>query len=130
MQLLSPRPGSTRWSRWPVECAEDSPCWHSRLWFHDYLRLLPSWCMFLLFATVPIQSSEFFCISKEAIGQDENVHRCCDKRCKEKKRWLVPHYAEQQFIDGGDDEKHEGHCRDPSEREQRSLEQSLSSGLK
>src|SRR6266705_3466420 len=79
---------------------------------------------------LPIRSSEFFCIINEAIGQDEDVHRCCDKRCKEKKRWLVPHYAEQQFIDSGDDEKHEGHCRDPSEREQRSLEQSLSSGLK
>src|SRR5712691_11211870 len=30
---------------------------------------------------LPIQSSEFFCIIKEAIGQDEDVHRCCDKRC-------------------------------------------------
>src|SRR6266566_2237100 len=77
-----------------------------------------------------IRSSEFFCIINEAIGQDEDVHRRCDKCCKEKKRWLVSHYAEQQFIDGSDDEKDEGDCRDPSEREQRSLEQSLSSGLK
>src|SRR5437868_7837083 len=27
----------------------------------------------------PIRSSEFFCIIKEAIGQDEDVHRRCDK---------------------------------------------------
>src|SRR6266566_5572271 len=79
---------------------------------------------------LPIHSSEFFCIIKEAIGQDEDVHRRCDKCCKEKKRWLIPNYPEQQFIDGSDDEKDEGDCRDPSEREQRSLEQSLSSGLK
>src|SRR6266566_8518829 len=79
---------------------------------------------------LPIHSSEFFCIIKEAIGQDKDEHRRCDKCCKEKKRWLIPNYPEQQFIDGSDDEKDEGDCRDPSEREQRSLEQSLSSGLK
>src|SRR6266480_6502911 len=60
---------------------------------------------------LPIHSSEFFCIIKEAISQDEDVHRCCDKRRKEEKRGLVPHYPEQQFIDGGYHQKHEGHCR-------------------
>src|SRR6266704_3771318 len=68
-----------------------------------------------------IHCSELFCIVKEGIGKDEDVHRCCDKRCKEKKRWLVTDYPQKQFIDGGYYEKDEGHCSYTSESEQCSL---------
>ena len=64
-------------------------------------------------------------IVEEDIGKDQDVHCCADKRGKQKKGRLVSHDPKQQFIDGGDGKKYEGHGRYPSEGEQGSSEQAL-----